>query len=882
MKSTLLLLFALWMAPAVAARTANDSPPPAVTAVRAEEAIQVDGLLNEKVWQTPGYSAFTQVDPADGSEPSEKTSVWVAYDDQALYVAAYLYDSDKAKIMTRLGRRDDYGESDWFLFCVDPYLDRRTGYQFAVNPSGTVCDWTLQNDTWSDSTWDGVWEAKAALNGEGWAVEMKIRFSQLRFKRQDEAVWGVDFQRLIKRRNEFITYAWKPKEKVGFVSYFSRLEGLRGLTPSRYLELTPYSFAQARFRPGEPGNPFQTGSKLLGDAGLDLKWGLKSDLTLDATFNPDFGQVEVDPAVINLSAYETYYEERRPFFIEGADTFNGFGQGGSMGGPIFNWPSPVFFYSRRIGREPQGSYDGDGFSTAPDGATILGAAKLSGKIGAWKLGVLSGVTAREFARIDENGARSSQEVEPFTWYGVARAQREFAAGRHGLGFIATGVRRDLRDEALAGMLNRSAQALGVDGWTFLDARRNWFITGWLGATRVSGDPEQMLRLQKSSMHYFQRPDADYLRLDPQAGSLSGWGGMLRFGREQGRFWMHVNAGAISPGFDPNDMGFQYSLSDTVNSSVDFSYRWPHPGKVFRSVFTWIGAYRTWDFGLSRTGNGVSGSLQTEWLNYWFTYLNYSLSASFYSDTLTRGGPQALMPFGYSLSAGLSSDSRKKVVLSFDGYWSRRPGFNATWEGSLYVKVKPQKSLTVSLGPVLSLSHTELQYLKRVADPLMPATYGSRYLFGRIDQKTLACELRLNWSFSPKLSLQAYMQPFLSVGAYSRFKELARPRSDQYNVYGEGASTVVRGEDGYLLDPDGPGPAASFALADPDFNMKSLRGTVVLRWEYRPGSLLYFVWTQNRADYSHPGDLQLGRDLDALLTAPGDNIFMMKFTYRFNI
>jgi len=882
MKKVKTFLFVMLLALAALARTAKDAPPPSVTAVRAGEEIKIDGQLSEKVWQNQGHSTFTQVDPNDGCEPSEKTTVWVAYDDLALYVAAYLYDSDKAKITTRLGRRDDYGESDWFLFCVDPYLDRRTGYQFAVNPSGSICDWTLQNDTWSDGTWDGVWEAKAAINGEGWTVEMKIPLNQLRFKRQEDGVWGVDFQRVIKRKNEYITYAWKPKELVGFVSYFSRLEGLRNLTPGRYLELTPYSFGQARFRPGEPGNPFQTGSKLLGSAGLDLKWGVKSDLTLDATFNPDFGQVEVDPAVINLSAYETYYEERRPFFIEGADLFNGFGQGGSMGGPIFNWPSPVFFYSRRIGRAPQGYYAGDGFSTAPDGTTILGAAKLSGKIGEWKLGVLSGVTEREYAQVDEYGLRSRQEVEPFTWYGVARAQREFAAGRHGLGIIATGVQRDLNDGALAGMLNRSAQALGVDGWTFLDAKRNWFISGWLGATRVSGDPSQILRLQKSSMHYFQRPDADYLRIDPKADSLSGWGGMVRFGREQGRFWMHVNLGAISPGFDPNDIGFQFSLSDTVNSSVDFSYRWPHPGKVFRSVFTWIGAYRTWDFGGSRTGNGISGSLQTEWLNYWFSYLNYSVSLPLYSDTLTRGGPQALLPFSYSLSGGLNSDSRKKVIFSLENYWNERPGFNSTWQSGLYVKLKPQKNLTVSLGPSFTLFHTELQYQKRVADPLMPATYGNRYLFGRIDQKTLSCDVRLNWAFSPKLSLQAFLQPFLSVGAYSRFKELARPRSDQYNIYGEGASTVVREADGYILDPDGSGPAPSFSLADPDFNMKSLRGTVVLRWEYRPGSLLYFVWTQDRADYSHPGDLQLGRDLDALLTAPGDNIFMLKFTYRLNI
>jgi hypothetical protein len=882
MKKACVCLIVLLLALVSLGRTAQDAPPPPVTAVRSGEAIKIDGQLDEKVWQTSGHSQFTQVDPNDGTEPSEKTLVWVAYDDQALYVAAYLYDSDKEKITTRLSRRDDFGESDWFILCIDPYLDRRTGYQFAVNPSASICDWTLQNDNWSDSTWDGVWEAKTAVNGEGWTVEMKIPFNQLRFKRQGDGVWGVDFQRLIKRKNEFINYAWKPKEKVGFVSYFSRLQGLHDLTPSRYYELMPYAFGQLRFQPAEPGNPFQTGSKLFANGGLDLKLGLKSDLTLDATFNPDFGQVEVDPAVINLSAYETYYEERRPFFIEGADIFNGFGRGGSLGGPIFNWPSPDFFYSRRIGRAPQGYYAGDGFSEIPDGTTILGAFKLSGKIGGWKLGVLSGITASESARIDEEGLRSSQEVEPFTWYGAARAQREFADGRHGLGFIATGVLRDSLDESMTGLLNRDAQALGIDGWTFLDSKRNWFLTGWLGATRVAGDPAQILRLQKSSMHYFQRPDADYLDLDPQADSLSGWGGMVRFGREQGRFWMHVNLGAISPGFDPNDIGFQFGTSDTINSSVDFSYRWPHPGKLFRSVFTWIGAYRTWDFGGSYTGNGIAGSLQTEWLNYWYSSINYSVSFPYYSDTLTRGGPQTLIPFSYSLSGQINSDSRQKIIVSPYFSFSERPGISLTSGAGLSLRVKPQKSLSIRLTPSLNNLRTELQYVRRVADASMTDTYGDRYIFGRIDQKTLACELSINWSFSPTLSLQAYLQPFISAGAYDRFKELARPRSNIYNVYGEGASTVSDGPDGYILDPDGAGPLPSFSLANPDFNMKSLRGTVVLRWEYRPGSLLYFVWTQNRADFAHPGDLQLGRDLGAALTAPGDNIFMLKFTYRLNL
>ena len=391
----------------------------------------------------------------------------------------------------------------------------------------------------------------------------------MRFKRQADGVWGIDFQRVIKRKNEFITYAWKPKNEEGFVSFFSRLQGLHDLTPSRYFELTPYAFGQGRF-PRRGREPVPDRQELFGNAGLDLKLGLKSDLTLDATFNPDFGQVEVDPAVINLSAYETYSEERRPFFIEGADIFNGFGR--AVPATDLQLASPVFFYSRRIGRAPQGIPPATASARPPDGTTILGAFKLSGKIGGWKLGVLSGITAREFAGIDEGRLRPSQEVEPFTWYGAARPEGVRP------GALRSGLhrhRRAARYERGSWPASSTARpVLGIDGWTFLDAKRNWFLTGWLGATRVAGDPAQILRLQRSSMHYFQRPDADYLELDPQADSLSGWGGMVRFGREQGRFWMHVNLGAISPGFDPNDIGFQFGTSDTVNSSIDC---WPTAG-----------------------------------------------------------------------------------------------------------------------------------------------------------------------------------------------------------------------------------------------------------------------------------------------------------------
>ena len=867
--------------PAEPAKKAADPGP--VLAVRADEPVSIDGELAEKIWQTEGYARFVQNDPQDGADPSEPTRVWVAYDDANLYVAAYLYDSDPASIKPMLGRRDDELDSDWFFVSVDPYFDRRSGYQFGVNPAGSIADLALSNDVNEDETWDGVWEAKAQINGQGWIVEMKIPFNQLRFPKKDAMVWGVNFQRSILRKKERMSFVWIPKEEAAFVSRFARLEGIADIHPGRHVEVLPYTVGQAQFKPAEPGNPYQTGRKALGNAGFDLKVGLKSNLTLDATVNPDFGQVEVDPAVINLSAYETYYEEKRPFFIEGASLFNGFGRGGVYLNANINWPNPRFFYSRRIGRAPQGYVTQEGFADFPDRSTILGAAKLTGQIGnGWNLGVISALTSREYAAIDSFGMRSREEVEPFSYYGVLRAQKDFNKGQQGFGILATGVSRDLRNEALTGILNSGAFSLAFDGWTFLDGKRNWVIGGWLGGTRVEGSREDILRLQTSSTHYFQRPDAGHIEVDPAATSLSGWGGRFALAKQQGKYLFLANVGVLSPGFDPNDLGFQSGGSDIINISILPGIMWMKPGKVFRQAQLIGGPFRNYDFDGNKIWDGALADFYAQLLNYWGFDFTIAYNPETVSNRLTRGGPLAVIPFGYQFNLGLFSDNRKAVVLESFATTYQRPGESYEWSAEAGLRWKPRSNFNLSFGPGYTYEDSQLQWVRKVADPLMTATYGSRYVFGRIKQTVLSSTLRLNWIFTPRLSLQLYLQPFLAVGSYGSFKELARPNAAEYNVYGEGGSTIAREGEVYTVDPDGAGPAAPFSFWNPDFNVKSLRGTAVLRWEYRPGSLLYLVWTQNRADYAHPGDFQLRRDLGDLLTAPGDNIFLLKFSYRWSL
>jgi hypothetical protein len=881
MKKTVILFVLLVRGSWLSWAQALPAPGLEVQARRSNETMHIDGRLLEAVWQGAGSGGFIQSNPLDGKPASERTEVWVAFDEKALYVAARLYDSEPGKIVSLLGRRDDELDSDWFSFAVDPYFDRRSGYQFSVNPAGSIIDKTLYNDEWNDSTWDGVWESAARVDDRGWTVEMRIPYDQLRFPSRDEYVWGVNFKRTIQRRNEQDYFSWVPKEENGFVSRFARLNGISGIRPGRHFEAVPYTLAKLAFRPREEGNPFRTGSELLASVGLDLKYGLKSNLTLDLTLNPDFGQVEVDPAEVNLSAFETYYSEKRPFFIEGANTFS-FGYGGANSNFGFNWGNPEFFYSRRIGQAPQGSVDSDDYVSYPEMTTILGAAKLSGKVaGNWNIGFLNAVTAREYATVDHAGSRSGQEVEPFSDYGILRAQKEFNQGRQGLGFIASGVFRDLGDPGLQDILGKQALTLGADGWLQLGKTREWALTGWLGATRVAGSREYVFDLQRSPLHYFQRPDADHVAVDAEATSLSGWAGRLALNKQKGNMIFNAALGAVSPGFEINDLGYQWR-GDYINAHLATGYNWLHPGKVFRSAQLLGALARSWDFGGNALMKNYYLFINGEFLNYWGGAIDLGYVGASYDKDASRGGPLLRLPPGWWIEADAYSDSRKPLVFSLSGEISRRNDGTHDFSIGPQLRWKPRSNVSLTVHPEVEFVNTYRQWVANVDDPRNLATYGRRYVFAYLDEKVLSAEIRLNWIFSPKISLQVFLQPLIAVGRYADFKELAQPGTYSFAYYGRDGSTIVRNADGYRVDPDGAGPEADFTFADPDFNFKSLRGTVVFRWEYSPGSTFYFVWTQNRRDLANPGDLDFGRDIGDLISAKGDNIFMLKATYRFNL
>jgi hypothetical protein len=864
----------------------DNSPTRKIVAVRTNESILVDGFLSEEVWQRPGFTGFSQQEPEEGALPTQRSEVWVAYDDEALYFAAKYYDSRPDSILARLVRRDFiWGDpSDGCVLYLDSYRDKRNGYFFYVSAAGTLADGLIENDVKqpNDLSWDAVWDGVSRINGEGYFIEMKIPYSQLRYKEGDNQVWGINVERFNSRRAETDMVAYTPRNESGFASRFPDLVGIEGISPSARFEVMPYATSKAEYVGTDPTDPFNPGKKYLFGGGLDIRAGLGSSLTVNGTINPDFGQVELDPAIVNLTDVEFSFEEKRPFFTEGVNIFR-FGQGGTNNNASFNWQTPQIFYSRRIGRAPQGSLPSCDYVDAPGGTHILGAGKVSGRLlGEWKIGTIHALTQREFARIDVGGVRSQVEVEPFTYYGVLRAQRDYDEGRHGLGMLTTFTDRFFKDPALADGISKSAVAGALDGWTFLDEERTYVLTGWAAGSRVNGNPDRMTALQRSAGHYFQRPDVSHLGVDSSAGSLSGYAGRLMLNKNRGRWFFNTAAGLVSPGFEVNDLGYQ-TFGDILNAHFFTGYRWNTPTEYYQNAGVNAAAFATWDFGGNNTGRGywLGGFITTP--NLYGANFRSTYSPDSYNARRTRGGPLTLNPISRFYDLFLTTDNRLWYVVNCEGFL--RSGDDLKTRGvnvNLELKVTP--TLTFSVGPQLQRDVCAAQWVSAYSDPSAPETYGRRYVFANLDQTTLAADIRVDWIINPKLSFQVYLQPLISSGRYNDFKALARPKSYEFTRYGDDGSSIQTMHSssgdviGYELDPDGQGPIAARTIGNPDFNIVSLRGNAVLRWEYLPGSVFYLVWTQSRSDYEPVGEFEFRRSMTHLFEVNPDNIFMFKFSY----
>ena len=834
-----------------------------LTAVRVVDPIRVDGKLLESTWRRAGTRGFIQREPDEGRASAFETEVWVSFDDDALYIAARMRDPAPGLIVSRLVRRDTEFESDWFYVFLDSNGDRLTGYYFGTNPSGSLDDGLIYDDTQRDPTWDGVWDVDTDINPGGWTAEFRIPFSQLRFADRNR-IWGIDFHRRIHRKNELSYLVFHPRNDVVRVSQWAELRGLERVSPPSRLEVIPYVAATAKFVQQPPvdsfneglEDPFALGRDFFGRAGLDLRLGLTGNFTLDGTLNPDFAQVEVDPAVVNLTAFETFFQEKRPFFLEGSSILRFGATGGSV--PVTNrWTNPLLYFSRRIGAPPHGSVTHQGFTSVPDRTTILGAAKVSGKTqDRWSIAALGAVTEREFGEVDSAGIRFREEVEPLAGYGVVRALKEFNESRQGLGMIGTVLQRDLRNSDLSQILSRQAASGGLDGWIYLDDERDWSIIGWGGISHVAGTSEYLLNLQQSPQHYFQRPDAKHVFIDSSATKLTGWSSLLMLNKDKGNWRFTAGVGALSPEFETNDLGY-HTRTDLINAEVFFERDWFETDAIFRTKS--IGGYSTFqfNFGGDRLTEEYLVQLYGLFLNYWSTYLQVGYLRDSYDDIRTRGGPVMLSPSYVYGTLQVTSDFRKSLyaVVSATAGQSRSGSWYAFASGTL--AWRPITTLTMTLGPSYYRKLDLAQYVWTQPDPSATATYGNRYVFGTLDFQQLAADVRMNFTFTPRLSLQLYLQPLIASGNYVVLKQLAAPRTFDFIEYAG---------------------IPAFLPYDPNFTIASLRANLVLRWEYLPGSTLFFVWTHDKFDYTQTGIMDLPLNLGTLISDRPDNIFSLKLTY----
>ncbi len=861
------LASAIAMASAAAGQT-GPTPQPEPRRIEAARlgtrAVQLDGRLDDEVWRGASFlSGFVQREPEEGQPARNPTEIAFAYDEDALYVGARMHSADPAGIRALVTRRDREGSVDQLVVSLDTYRDRRTAYTFAVTAAGVRVDYYHSGDFEGarDYTFDPVWEAETEVDSLGWSAELRIPFTQLRFSARDEQVWGVNIVRLTPSNNEQTYWVLVRRNDTGWSSRMGELTGITGIRPSRRIEAVPYVATEATLATTtDARNPFDRSRDSQMRAGGDLKMGLGPSLTLDATFNPDFGQVEADPAEVNLSAFETFFAERRPFFTEGTQLFAGRGN----------------FYSRRIGAPPPGQPGGT-YAKSPSNSTILGAAKVAGRLpSGLSLGALSAVTAREYAETFDTvaGSFGRTEVAPLTGYGVVSMQQEFGANASTAALVLTAVERDIEE---ASPLQAAVARRAYTG--LADTRIRWRggqydMSAFWGFSLVEGDSLALLGLQRSSRRYYQRPDADHVEVDPSRTSLFGYRWGINHSKLSGKHWLwDIDYGEESPGLELNDVG-QLGAGDDRSLITNIRYRENQPGRLLRSYNAGFFHLTEWNFGGVRNFTILELYGNATFHNFWSLGFYVDAYPRALSDNLTRGGP--LMGTGAGWSAGLNfsnasaSKTRWRANLNVDE--DELGGWSTSLNGG--ISIRPGSRWELSVDPRYSRGVAPRQFITSLSANA-PATFGRRYVFSYVDRSEMAARIRLNYALTPDLTLETYAEPFASSGRFFDFGELAAARSRDLRTYGTDGTTITRASNGSYSVTDG---SESFTLANRDFDVHSFRSNTVLRWEWRPGSTLFLVWQQNRSSSDAIGRRVRPGDLWDSLSAQGSHFLALKASY----
>jgi hypothetical protein len=825
----------------VAAASKSDPGPRSTAtvavAVRSAKPPVIDGRGDDAAWATAQViEAFRTFDPVENGDPRFRTEARVTYDEHNLFVLVRAFDPHPDSIVSLLSRRDVRTQSEWIKLIIDGYHDRRTGVELAVNPAGVKRDFTIMNDGEEDDSWDGVWEVGTRIDSLGWVAEFRVPLNQLRYASSDNHTFGFGIWRDVARFNE--RYAWPAysRTKSGLSSQLGDLSGIDGIASPRRLEVAPYTVAKTYNAPVTNGFA-QKGQTTVG---ADLKYGITSNLTLDATVNPDFGQVEADPSVVNLSGFETFFPEKRPFFLEGQGLFR-FDlscNDGSCSG---------LFYSRRIGRSPQlgGEYPDQ---SNPVATTILGAAKLTGRLGnGLSVGVLNAGTQRETDPLDRT-------IEPAVNYFVGRLQKDFRKGASAIGVMTTQVHRAL-DGWTQDFLRGDAFAAGLDArHQFLN--RNYEISSYFARSRVSGSAQAIASTQRSTVHNYQRPDDDVF-FDSTRTSLSGYSAQVNISKRGGGS-TSGNTGfqVTSPGFEINDVGF-LSRASQKNQFLWVQYRQTKPKSFYRfwnfNVNQWTNY--TWDNVRSELG----GNINTHWQLKNSMWLHFgegvNAAAPSFCDNCTRGGPALRVERSFWGWFGVEGDPRRAVVPYFNANWGNGDdGRSHNWSVGPGVEARVGSRLTGSVFYNYGRGVNATQFNGNFGEIGSDTTH---YTVARLDQTTKSMTVRVGVTATPTLSLQVYAAPFATRGAFSDWSQIANARADQwtarYRPYGGGDPGV--------------------------FDFKQYRSNTVVRWEYRPGSLLYFVWAQERTqDLSGDDARRVSTGLRALERAHPANVFLIKGSY----
>lgn len=837
----------------------------------------IDGRLDDPAWeQVPwGGGDFIQVSPDAGASPTIQTKFKILYDEKNLYIAFRNYDPEPNKIVSRMSRRDGF-EGDWVEVNIDSYYDKRTAFSFTSSVSGVKGDEYVSNNgsNW-DSNWDPIWYLQTSVDADGWIAELRIPLSQLRFADKPEHTWGLQITRRFFRNEERSLWQYIPPDASGWVHLFGELQGIKGIKPQHQLEIQPYILARTESFEKEEGNPFVTGKSSGIDVGLDAKIGITSDITLDLTVNPDFGQVEADPSQVNLSAFQLFFQERRPFFIEGNNTLTF---------PVVGFWNNNLFYSRRIGRQPQGEIetdpddedDGvDEYVRSKNNTTILGAAKLTGKNKkGFSWGILESVTALEKTDVDSAGVSRSMAIEPRTNYFVSRFQQDINKGNTVVGGMFTATNRDIDDKHLK-WLHDDAYTGGIDvlhNWK----ERTYYITAKAMMSHVKGSTDAIRHTQESAERYFQRPDNDHENVDSTRRSLAGTGGLLMYGKQSGK--LVYEAGLIwhSPEFETNDIGFM-PFTDFLTQWTWMQYRILKPVGIFRSMRFNAVQYLDWDFDRRNTGEGYDLDGSLEFKNFWAFSAGTSYRVFGISNADLRGGPAIRYPGSVNLWMNASTDRRKKLQLGVSPQWLQGfDNYSDVKTIDFTFNYRPVNALSVAAIPSFSINRNTMQYVTTQS-----SGGTDRYIVGEINQTTARLTMRMTYMITPNLSIQYYGQPFGTSGEYTNYKYItdADARRYEQRYFPVPSSWLTLNEDEYSVDENQDG-TAEYTFDKPDFNFGQFRSNMVLRWEYIPGSTLFLVWTQEmNGDFY--GDKSPAHDRYTFnFVDKPHNIFLVKFTYRF--